>query len=185
MSIFLQGALGYSPIRTGLAFLPMALAITAGTQVARHLLGHTSPRNVASAGLAMTAGAALLLASASGQAHYAADLLPGLLLLGLGVGMVFGPVSISAMAGIPPKHAGLAGGFLMTGHEVGAALGVAVMSAVASSAGSLTDATEIAASYSRGFAGAAAIAVVIGVVAFRRMPRNTIAADAGGLHGHH
>jgi EmrB/QacA subfamily drug resistance transporter len=184
-SIFVQGALGYSALKTGLAFLPMALAITAGTQVARHLLAHTSPRNIATAGLAMTAGAALLLASASGHAHYAADLLPGLLLLGLGVGMVFVPVSVSAMAGIPPQHAGLAGGFLMTGHEVGAALGVAVLSAIASSAGSLTNSTHIAASYSRGFTGAAALAAVIGVIAFMRMPRTSVTGGAGGMHGHH
>jgi predicted MFS family arabinose efflux permease len=184
-SIFVQGVLGYSALKTGLAFLPFALAITAGTQVARHLLAHTSPRNIATAGLAITASAALLLSTATGNASYASDLLPGLLLLGLGVGIVFVPVSVSAMAGIPAQHAGLAGGFLMTGHEVGAALGVAVLSAIASSAGSLTNATGISASYSRGFTGAAAIAVAIGLIAFTRMPRTTIAAGAGGMHGHH
>jgi hypothetical protein len=99
--------------------------------------------------------------------------------------MVFVPVSVSAMAGIPPQHAGLAGGFLMTGHEVGAALGVAVLSAIASSAGSLTNSTHIAASYSRGFTGAAALAAVIGVMAFIRMPRTSVTAGAGGMHGHH
>jgi EmrB/QacA subfamily drug resistance transporter len=184
-SIFVQGVLGYSALKTGLAFLPFAFAITAGTQVARHLLAHTSPRNIATAGLAITAGAALLLSTATSNAHYASDLLPGLLLLGLGVGIVFVPVSVSAMAGIPSQHAGLAGGFLMTGHEVGAALGVAVLSAIASSAGSLTNAAGISASYSRGFTGAAAIAVAIGVIAFTRMPRATITAGAGGMHGHH
>ena len=89
-------------------------------------------------GLAITAGAAMLLATATGDAHYATDLLPGLVLLGLGIGMVFVPVTVTAMAGIPAQHAGMASGFLMTGHEVGAALGVAVLSAVATTAGSLT-----------------------------------------------
>ena len=67
--------------------------------------GHaTSPLT----GLAITAGAAMLLSTATGNAHYATDLLPGLVLLGLGVGMVLVPVSVTAMAGIPAQHAGMA-----------------------------------------------------------------------------
>ncbi len=184
-SIFLQNVLGYSALRTGVAFLPFAVAITAGTQVARHLLARVSPRSIATVGLTITAGAALLVSTASGNAHYATDLLPGLVLLGLGVGMVFVPVSVSAMAGIPPQHAGMAGGFLMTGHEVGAALGVAVLSVIASTAGSLTSASGIVSAYSRGFTGAAVIAVAIGAIAFLRMPRALVAAEAAGMHGHH
>jgi EmrB/QacA subfamily drug resistance transporter len=183
-SIFVQGVLGYSPLQTGLAFLPFAFAITAGTHVARGLLTHRAPRGVAVAGLAVTAAAALLLSTASGHAGYAINLLPGLLLLGLGVGMVFAPVSVSALAGIPSQHAGMASGFLMTGHEVGAALGVAVLSAVATSAGSLTSPTGIVDGFSAGFAAAAVIAVAIGVVAFMRMPTKPVAAGASGMHGH-
>ena len=74
-------------------------------------------------------------------------------MLGLGVGMVFVPVSVTSMAGIPSSHAGVASGFLMTGHEIGAALGVAILSAVASSAGSLTTATGAADAFSAGFIG--------------------------------
>jgi EmrB/QacA subfamily drug resistance transporter len=183
-SIYLQSVLGFSALRAGMAFLPFAFAITAGSQVARHLLSHTSPRNLAVTGLATTAGAALLLSTATGSAHYATDLLPGLLLLGLGVGMVFVPVSVTAMAGIPPQHAGMASGFLMTGHEVGAALGVAVLSAVATTAGSLTSPAGIVAGFSRGFIAAAVIAAAIAVVAVLRMPTTRIAAVAGGMHGH-
>jgi predicted MFS family arabinose efflux permease len=183
-SIYLQSVLGFSALRAGLAFLPFAIAITAGTQVARHLLSHTSPRNLAVIGLAITAGAALLLSTATGSAHYATDLLPGLVLLGLGVGMVFVPVSVTAMAGIPPQHAGVASGFLMTGHEVGAALGVAVLSAVATTAGSLTNPDGIVAGFSRGFIAAAVIAGLIGVVAVLRMSATPVAAGGGGMHGH-
>jgi EmrB/QacA subfamily drug resistance transporter len=184
-SIFVQGVLGYSALKAGMAFLPFALSITAGTVVARHAMGHAAPRVIASIGLVITAGACLWLSQADGGAHYAADLMPGLIALGLGVGMVFVPVSVTAMAGIPPQHAGVAGGFLMTGHEVGAALGVAVLSAIASSAGSLTQASGIVAGYSRGFEGAAAIALGIAAIAFLRMPRTAIAGAAGGMHGHH
>ncbi|MEO6503384.1 MAG: MFS transporter [Jatrophihabitantaceae bacterium] len=183
-SIYLQGVLGFSALRAGLAFLPFAFAITAGAQLARHLLAHTAPRNLAAAGLAVTAAAALLLSTASASAGYAADLLPGLVLLGLGVGMVFVPVSVTAMAGIPSQHAGMASGFLMTGHEVGAALGVAVLSAVATTAGSLTSPDGIVAGFSRGFVAAAVLAVTMAVIAFVRMPSKPVAMGAGGMHGH-
>jgi hypothetical protein len=183
-SIYLQGVLGFSALRTGLAFLPFAIAIPAGAQVARHLLSHIAPRTLAATGLAATAGAALLLSTASASARYATDLLPGLVLLGVGVGMVFVPVSVTAMAGIPAQHAGMASGFLMTGHEVGAALGVAVLSAVATTAGSLTNPDGIVAGFSRGFVAAAVLACAVGVVALVRMPPTPVTAGAGGMHGH-
>ncbi len=98
--------------------------------------------------------------------------------------MVFVPVSITAMAGIPPQHAGLASGFLMTGHEVGAALGVAVLSAVATTAGNLTTAAGAADAVSRGFVAAAVVAALVALVAYRWMPSSRAEAGAS-LHMHH
>lgn len=183
-SIFAQTVLGLTALAAGLGFLPFAFAITAGTQVARHLLGRKSPRAVATAGLVLTSVAAVLLSTAGTGSHYPTNVLPGLVLLGIGVGMVFAPVSVSAMAGIPPQHAGTASGFLMTGHEIGAALGVAVISAVAATAGSLTSADGVAAGFSPGFLTAAAIAAGMAVIAYRRMPKETITTGAGGMHHH-
>jgi hypothetical protein len=88
------------------------------------------------------------------------------------------------MTGIPASHAGVASGFLMTGHEVGAALGVAVMSAVASTAGSLASPTGAAEAFSRGFIAAAAIAAVFAVIAVVRMPATRVTGGAGGMHMH-
>jgi predicted MFS family arabinose efflux permease len=183
-SIFVQTALGFSALQAGVAFLPFALAITTGTVVARHLLAHVSPRAIAAAGLLLTAGAAGLLARASADAAYVTGILPGLVTLGLGVGMVFVPVSVTSMAGIPASHAGLASGFLMTGHEVGAALGVAVLSAVATTAGSLASPTGVVAAFSRGFLAAAVLAALLAVFAFSRMASTRPAADAA-VHMHH
>ena len=183
-SIFLQTVLGYSALQTGVAFLPFALAITAGTVVARHLLAHLSPRAIAATGLVVVVAAAALLSTATSGAHFASDLLPGLVALGLGVGMVFVPVSVTSMTGIPASHAGVASGFLMTGHEVGAALGVAVLSAVASTAGSLASPTGAADAFSRGFIAAAAIAAVFAVFAVVRMPATRATGGAGGMHMH-
>ena len=183
-SIFLQTVLGFSALRTGLAFVPFALAITAGTVLARHLLAHVSPRTIATAGLLITAAAALVLSTAGSGAHYASDILPGLSALGLGVGMVFVPVSVTSMAGIPASHAGVASGFLMTGHEIGAALGVAVLSAVASTAGSLTTSAGAADAFSRGFLGAAAMGALVAVFAFLRMSKAVAVHGGGHMHMH-
>ncbi len=182
-SIFVQGVLGFSALEAGLAFLPFALAIMAGTQAARHLLAHSSPRTVAVTGLVLSSGAALLLSTVSGSSHYASSLLPGLVLLGIGVGLVFVPVSITAMAGIPPEHAGMAGGFLMSGHEIGAALGVAVLSAVATTTGSLT-AGGIVDGVSGGFVAAAVTAIAMAAIAYRRMPAGRL-ESAASMHMHH
>jgi predicted MFS family arabinose efflux permease len=183
-SIFLQTVLGFSALRTGLAFLPFALAITAGTLVARHLISHASPRTIATAGLLITVAAATLLSTATSGAQFATDILPGLVALGLGVGMVFVPVSVTSMAGIPASHAGVASGFLMTGHEIGAALGVAVLSAVASTAGTLSTSSGAANAFSRGFIGAAAMGGAVTVFALLRMPKTRAAGGSGHMHMH-
>jgi EmrB/QacA subfamily drug resistance transporter len=184
-SIFVQMVLGFSPLATGVAFLPFAFAITAGTQVARHLIAHASPRLIAVIGLLLAGVAAVALSLATASASYATNVLPGLLVLGLGVGMVFVPVSVTSLAGIPAQHSGTASGFLMTGHEVGAALGVAVLSAVAATAGSFASPASVAAGFSRGFVAAAAIALVMAVIAFLRMSSDRVTAGGGaGMHGH-
>jgi len=186
-SIYVQTVLGFSALQAGLAFLPFAFSITVGTIVARHVMAHATPRVVAAVGLVLVAGASVLLATATASSHYVSGVLPGLVVLGTGVGMVFVPVSVTSMAGIPASHAGVASGFLMTGHEVGAALGVAVLSALASTAGSLTGVNGVDGvvdAFSRGFVAAAVIAVLVAVVAFWRMPSTRSEAGAG-MHMHH
>jgi EmrB/QacA subfamily drug resistance transporter len=167
-SIFMQTVLGYS-------------ALESGTRLASHAGPHVPARLVAGIGLVVTAGGALLLSRAPSTASYAVDVLPGLIVVGLGAGMVFVAVSGSAMAGIPDQHAGMASGFLMTGHEVGAALGVAVLSTVASAAGVLTTAAGAADAFGRGAVAAAVVAGALAVFAFARMPSTT---GGGGGHMH-
>jgi predicted MFS family arabinose efflux permease len=184
-SIVMQTVLGFSALEAGLAFVPMALTLAVGTHVAAKALGHTAPRIVAASGLCLAASAAGVLALADESSSYAGGLLPGLMLLGLGLGLVFVSVSVTAMQGIPPQHAGMASGFLMTGHEVGAALGVAVLSAIASTAGSLTSAVGAVDAASRGFTAAVVIALTFAGIAYWRMPAARIEAGAGGMHMHH
>ena len=183
-SIFFQTVMGYSALRAGVAFLPLALAITAGTHLASKLLAKTSPRNIAAGGLTLVAAGAALLSLVGSDARFATDLLPGMLVLGFGVGLVFVAVAVTSMAGIPAQHAGMASGFLMTGHEVGAALGVAVLSAVATAAGSLTDAAGVVDGFTAAFLAAAVLAVGFGVVAYLRMPAARM-DGAAAMHMHH
>ena len=183
-SIFFQTVMGYSALRAGLAFLPLALAITAGTHLASKLLTKTSPRNIAAGGLTLVAAGAALLSMVTADARFATDLLPGMLVLGFGVGMVFVAVAVTAMAGIPAQHAGMASGFLMTGHEIGAALGVAVLAAVATAAGSLTDSARVVDGFTAAFTAAAALAGAFGVVAYLRMPAARL-DGATAMHMHH
>jgi hypothetical protein len=145
------------------------------------MLAHAAPRGIATTGLLSAVASSVWLSTAGGDAHFTTDILPGLSALGLGVGMVFVPVSVTSMAGIPASHAGVASGFLMTGHEIGAALGVAILSAVASSAGSLATATGAADAFSAGFIGAAVMGALFAAFALLRMPATKV---SGGGHMH-
>ncbi|WP_298515808.1 MFS transporter [uncultured Nocardioides sp.] len=178
-SIYLQQVLGASPVVAGLQLLPLAAAISLSAAVASHLLPHAGPRLLIAVGLVVCAGAALLLSTAGADATYVADVLPGFLLLGAGVGPMFVAISVGAMADVPDHAAGLASGLMMTGHEVGAALGVALLTTVA---GDLTTRAGLVAGYGDAFVAVAALCLAL-LVPTSLVPR-TAAAGAGG-HGHH
>lgn len=181
-SIFSQTALGFSPLESGLAFLPLALALVAGTHLAAHASGHLPGRAIAAVGLGVVGVGALLLSRADEASSYAGGLLPGLVVVGVGSGLVFAAVAGSAMVGIPSEHAGMASGFLMTGHEIGAALGVAALSAIAGTAGNLTAAGGAADAFGRGAFAICVTAGAFAALAAVWMPAGK--ADAGQMHLH-
>jgi EmrB/QacA subfamily drug resistance transporter len=172
-SIYLQHVLGASALETGLAFMPMVILIGIAAHAGPHLMGHLGARVVAVTGLALIAGGDLLLAGAPDDASYAANLLPGFLPLGFGVGLVFVSVTVTSMSEIPGERAGLASGLMTTAHEIGAALGVAALSAIALGAGTQAAGAGFADGYADGslaaalLAGALALLVVAAVPAFR------------------
>jgi EmrB/QacA subfamily drug resistance transporter len=181
-SIFGQTVLGYSALESGLAFLPLAGTLVVGTHLAAHGSAHLPARAIAAIGLAVVAGAGLLLSRADETSSYLGGLLPGLCLVGLGAGLVFAAVAGTAMNGIPAEHTGMASGFLMTGHEVGAALGVAVLAAVAGTAGNLTAASGVVDGYARGSVAITVAAMGFAVLAAAWMPAGR--ADAAHMHLH-
>lgn len=169
-SLYLQTVLDASALETGLSFLPVAVAIGLAAHLAGHLLDHLGSRGVALIGLGMMAGAASLLAAAPAYADYAVDLLPGFVLLGLGVGLALPAASVTAMGDVEPGDAGLASGLMSTAHEVGAALGVALLSAIAVSAGGPADAAAFAAGYEDGFIVSAVVAGALALAALAALP---------------
>ena len=169
-SLYLQHVTGATALETGLGFLPLAIAIGIGAHVASALMPRTGSRALVTAGLVLAAVGALVLAAAPDRAGYLADILPGLLVIGFGVGLVFPGVSVTAMSRVEPHRAGLAAGVLSTAHEVGAALGVAVLAAVAAIGAAPTDA-GIAAGYEDGFIAAAGIALALTALAVVAVPK--------------
>jgi EmrB/QacA subfamily drug resistance transporter len=179
LTLYMQQVLGYSPLETGLGWLAMSLTALASSMVSQALVTRIGPRIPLAAGLAVAGAGMLILSRISADGRYVTDLLPGLLVTGLGLGAGFVALSIGALEGVPARDAGLASGLVNTTQQVGGALGVAVLSTVAlqrsgdlaadgaSPASALTDGFGVALMAGAGFALAGALAVL----AFVRRPR--------------
>jgi EmrB/QacA subfamily drug resistance transporter len=163
-TIYLQDVLGWSALETGLAFLPLVVAIGIAANAANQLIPRAGSRNLAALGLGLVAAGGTLLALAPDAAGYWSDVLPAFVILGFGVGLVFPAASIAALSEVGDDTAGLASGLIATGHELGAAFGVAAISAVA------TSASTFVAGYEAGFAAVAAIAGAVAAIALVAIP---------------
>ncbi|MGY1770994.1 MFS transporter [Blastococcus sp. SYSU D00813] len=181
-SLYLQAVVGASPVVTGLQFLPLAAAITVAAGVASHAIGHVGARALILLGLPIMTAGVLLLAANAGGTSYAADVLPGFLLVGAGVGPMFVAISVAAMGDVPSEKSGLASGLMMTGHEIGAALGVAALTAVA---GDLATSTGLIDGYARAFTATAGVLAALFVLTLLAVPGGKpVAGTTGHGHGH-
>lgn len=131
MTLYMQQVVAYSPLQTGLAYLATSLAALAASVGGSVLVTRIGPRMPMAAGLLAFAGGVLLLAQLPVHGRYVADLLPGLLLSGAGLGLAFVAFSIGALEGVPSRDAGLASGLSNTTQQIGGALGTAIMSTLA------------------------------------------------------
>lgn len=162
-SQYLQNVLSLSPFRTGLVFLPVAVAIAGGAHLGSRLFARHGGRPVAAAGLALAALGTLALSRVPVDGRAVTDVLPGFVVAGLGLGAVFVTATATALSHVDGRHAGVASGLISTGHELGASLGVALVSTVA---GASLDAGGHGAASVAGFADAfTALAVVAAVAA--------------------
>jgi MFS family permease len=130
-TLYLQGTLGYSPLEAGLAFLPITLGVIVAAGLAARVAERIGVRPVLTTGLLVAAAGLGLLTQVSVDGTYLADVLPGSILLALGIGMAFVPLTIAATANVPDSDAGLASGILNTSQQIGGALGLAILGTLA------------------------------------------------------
>src|SRR5690606_3887463 len=135
LTYYLQVVKGYSPVRTGFAFLPMiAGMITGSTQIGTRLMTRVAPRLLMGPGFLVAALGMLLLTQLEIGSSYATLLLPAMLLLGLGMGTAFMPAMSLATLGVEPRDSGVASAMVNTSQQVGGAIGTALLNTVAASA---------------------------------------------------
>ncbi|CCK29438.1 Puromycin resistance protein pur8 [Streptomyces davaonensis JCM 4913] len=135
LTYYLQIVQGYSPVKTGFAFLPMIVGmITGSTQIGTRLMTRVAPRLLMGPGFLVAAVGMLLLTQLEVDSSYAGLLLPAMLLLGLGMGTAFMPAMSLATMGVKPQDSGVASAMVNTSQQVGGAIGTALLNTIAASA---------------------------------------------------
>ncbi len=133
LTLYMQTVLGYSSIETGLAYLPVCFVIGISAGIASQLIAKVGTRPLVVVGALVTAIGVGLFSRIPVDGSYVSDLLPGMVIMSLGIGAVFVAVINAANAGVPSDQAGLAAALLNSSQQVGGALGLAVLSAIATS----------------------------------------------------
>ena len=137
-TLYIQRVLGFSPIQAGLAFLPFTAGIIIGAGLAQRFVPRLGAREVPLLGMSMAIVGLLLFLRLQPGSSYVTDLLPAMILVSIGMGLTFVPVTLIATSGIPLDDAGLASGLFNTSQQVGGALGLAILSTLAATATSNT-----------------------------------------------
>jgi EmrB/QacA subfamily drug resistance transporter len=130
LTLYMQNVLGYSPIKTGLAYLPLCFAIGISAGISSQLITKVGTRPLIVAGAIITAAGVYLLSRIPVDGSFVSDLLPGMLVLSFGIGAVFVAVATAANAGVPSEQAGLAAALLNSSQQIGGVLGLAVLTAI-------------------------------------------------------
>ena len=133
LTLYMQQVLGYSAMRTGVAYLAVAGTAIVWSGVAAQLVTRIGVKPVMVIGMTTLTGGLVYFTQVSAGGSYVADLLPGFLLIGVGLGFSFVPISIAALAGVEPAEAGLASGLINTSQQIGGAIGIAALSTIATS----------------------------------------------------
>jgi len=135
LTYYLQRTLGFSPVETGLAFLPMmATIVTSATLMSTRILPRTGPRPLIPTGMALASVSMMLLTRVGLHTSYATHVLPALLMMGVGLGMVFAPAMATATGDVRPEDAGVASALVNTMQQVGGSIGVALLSTLSATA---------------------------------------------------
>ena len=191
LTYYMQQTLGFSPLVSGVAFLPMmAMIMPAGAIGQTRLLPRFGPRPLVAAGMLLSAVAMVMFTGVTPDSSYGVDVLPGLLVIGIGLGLIFAPAMDTATRGVDGPDAGVASALVNTGQQVGGSIGTALLSTLAAGATSSYAATHTAAAdvaaqaavhgYTTAFTWAAAVFGIGALMAWMLLPSGAadVAPDA-------
>jgi MFS family permease len=166
LTLYMQQVLGYSAMRTGVAYLAVAGTAIVWSAVAAQLVTRIGVKPVMVIGMATLTAGLVYFTQVSAGGSYVADLLPGFLLIGVGIGFSFVPISIAALAGVQPAEAGLASGLINTSQQIGGAIGIAALSTIATSRteDAVGSGTALSAALIDGFSAAFLVGAIIAAV---------------------
>jgi MFS family permease len=177
LTLYMQQVLGYSPLETGIAYIAVAGTSIIWAMVAQQLVTRVGVKPVLVTGMSLLTIGLLYFTQVSVGGSYLGDLLPGFLVIAVGMAFSFVSISIAALAGVQAKDAGLASGLINTSQQIGGALGIAVLSsvAVAHTTGATKAGDAVPQALTAGFqaafwvgAGVAAIGVLASLVLIRK-----------------
>ena len=185
LTLYMQNVLGFSPVRSGSAYLPVTAGIIVAAGISSKLFARTGTRPVIVAGALIAAAGVWYLSRIPVHGTYPGNLLPGLVLMAFGIGAVLVAVTTAANAGVPADKAGLAAGLLNASQQLGTALGLAIFSAIATArttallTAHATPHQALTAGFHRALLGCAVFLLAAAVIALRaRNTRGEPAADA-------
>jgi MFS family permease len=187
LTLYMQNVLHYSAVQTGLAYLAIAATAILWSGLAAQLVTRIGVKPVLTTGMVFLTAGLLYFTQVSVGGNYVDNLLPGFLLMSVGLGFSFVPISIAALAGVNADDAGLASGLFNTSQQIGGALGIAVLSAVTTSVTSnhIADGAAPAAAavdgFQAAFIGAAALAAVGILVTLTVIRRSDLVEPADEL----
>jgi len=169
-SLYLQNVLDTSPLMTGLAFLPLALAAGLGAHSAGHIIGHHGVRMPLASAFLITAAGMALLAHVTENGTYLRSVLPGMLVAGFGFGIAIVSVSVAILTGAKEEESGMISGLNSTGHEIGGTIGIAIFSTIAAGATGALGGAHAASGIAHAFVAAGVLTTLASLVALAVLP---------------
>jgi hypothetical protein len=169
-SMYLQDVLGTSALETGLAFLPIAVTAALGAHLGSHLVGHLGLRGAMPVAFGLAAVGTFLLSGVDASGSYVADVLPGIVIAGFGLGIALVSVALSVLTGAGEHETGMLSGLNTTGHEVGGSFGISVLVTIATGTLSSAAPAGLVSGIGDAFLAASIIAAVAAIVAPAALP---------------
>jgi EmrB/QacA subfamily drug resistance transporter len=162
-TLYLQQVLGYNALKSGVAYLPLTLTAIGASALASRAVDRFTPKPVLVGGLLVATVGFALFTRLQAHGDYAGRVLPAMVVVGVGLGMSFVPITIAATSGVAAEDSGLASGLLNTTQQVGGSLGLAVLSAVSTSrvTSALHGGSTLPAALTHGFTGAFTVSAIL------------------------